>query len=199
MTAPQTLLALSGADTTPGRLSRAAVVLIDCQMEYLDGALPLAGIDGALAEVGRLLARARNAGAPVIHVAHRGGAGGPFDRAAPRGQLAPAAAAADGEPVVEKGLPNAFAGTNLAGVLEGTGRREIVVAGFMTHMCVSSTVRAALDLGYRTTVVAGATATRDLPDGNGGVVAAADLQRASLAALADRFAVIAATAADLPD
>ncbi len=64
----------------------------------------------------------------------------------------------------------------------------------MTLMCVSSTVRAALDLGYRSTVVSGAVATRDLPTTDGGVIDAGSLQTASLAALADRFAVIAASA-----
>jgi nicotinamidase-related amidase len=64
-------------------------------------------------------------------------------------------------------------------------------------MCVSSTVRAALDLGYGCTVVAKACATRDLPDGHGGVVAAAELHRAELVALGDRFAVVVDGAADL--
>lgn len=67
----------------------------------------------------------------------------------------------------------------------------------MTHMCVSSTVRAALDLGYRSTVIASACATRDLPDGLGGVVDAATLHRAALAALGDRFAVIAPNASSI--
>ena len=39
-------------------------------------------------------------------------------------------------------------------------------------------------------MVAGACATRDLPDGTGGVIAAGALQRAELAALADRFATV---------
>ncbi len=68
----------------------------------------------------------------------------------------------------------------------------------MTHMCVSSTVRAALDFGYRCTVVAGACATRDLPDGAGGVVPAPVLHRAELAALSDRFATVVADSAALP-
>ena len=33
----------------------------------------------------------------------------------------------------------------------------------MTHMCVNSTARDAFNLGYRPTVVASATATRELP------------------------------------
>jgi nicotinamidase-related amidase len=67
----------------------------------------------------------------------------------------------------------------------------------MTHLCISSTVRAALDFGYGCTVVAAATGTRDLPDGQGGVVDAVSLQRAELAALADRFAVVVPNAAAL--
>jgi hypothetical protein len=72
-----------------------------------------------------------------------------------------------------------------------------VVGGFMTHMCVSSTVRAALDLGYGCTVVGNACATRDLLDCQGEVVSAAELHRAELAALGDRFAVVINVVADL--
>jgi len=39
-------------------------------------------------------------------------------------------------------------------------------------------------------VVDAASATRDLPDGAGGVIPAEALHRATLAALADRFAVV---------
>jgi nicotinamidase-related amidase len=69
----------------------------------------------------------------------------------------------------------------------------------MTHMCVSASVRAALDLGYYSTIVSGAAATRDLPTPSGGVIDAAHLHEASLAALADRFAIIVDTADQLPD
>jgi hypothetical protein len=48
-------------------------------------------------------------------------------------------------------------------------------------------VRAALDLGFRSTVVADACAARDLPS-PGGVIPARALHEAELAALADRFA-----------
>jgi len=74
-----------------------------------------------------------------------------------------------------------------------------VIAGFMTHMCVNSTARGAFNLGYRPTVVAGATATRPLPTATGGVVAASVLQEASLAALSDLFAVVVPRADDLPE
>lgn len=191
MPRPQTLLALAGAPATPSPLENAALLLIDCQMEYVDGGLPLPGIGPALEEAARLLALARKAGVPVVHVAHHGRPGGAlFDPAGPRAAIAPAVAPGAGEAVVTKAMPNSFQGTDLEEVLSGLGRKELIVAGFMTHMCVSSTVRTAVDRGYRCTVVAGATATRDLPDGQGGVIEAAVLQRSELAALADRFAVV---------
>ena len=70
----------------------------------------------------------------------------------------------------------------------------------MTHMCLQATVRAALDLGLKATVVAAATATRDLPDPiSGEAVPAAQVQRNALAAMNDRFATIAATTEAIPD
>lgn len=61
----------------------------------------------------------------------------------------------------------------------------------MTHMCISSTARAALDLGFRTTIDADGCATRDLPDGTGGTIAAKLIHDVALAELSDRFAIIA--------
>jgi nicotinamidase-related amidase len=185
---------MAGADLMPPKLSDAVLVVIDAQREYVDGALPLTGVDAALDRIAALLGAARKAGGRIVHVQHRGRPGALFDPEKPAFELAPQAAARDGEQVVGKGLPNAFAGTRLKDVLDGTGGKRLVLAGFMTHMCVSSTARAALDLGYQTTVVADACATRDLPRPGGGIVAAADLHAAELAALADRFAIVCDTA-----
>ena len=44
----------------------------------LDGLLPLAGVEPALDEIGRLLARARAANVPVIDIIHQGREGVPF-------------------------------------------------------------------------------------------------------------------------
>lgn len=191
----KTLLELAGANLTPPALSETALVVIDAQREYVDGKLPLPGAAPALSNIARLLDKARAAGAPVVHVQHKGKAGGLFDPATTSFALADQVAAKEGEAVVEKGLPNAFAGTNLKDLLDATGRKRLVLAGFMTHMCVSSTARAALDLGFQTVVVSDASATRDLPvPGAGGeVLTADDLHRAELAMLADRFAIVCTT------
>jgi nicotinamidase-related amidase len=196
MPEPRTLLSMAGAPPVRARPAYSALVLVDLQGEYRDGALKLDGIDAATAEAAALLATAREQGMPVIHVRHRGRAGGAFDPGGPHFALLPPVAAAEGEPTLDKALPNAFAGTDLADRLAGLGRKEILLAGAQTHMCIESTARAALDLGFKVAVVAAACATRDLPDPLGGpAMPAASLHRASLVALADRFATILPDAA----
>jgi nicotinamidase-related amidase len=183
---------MAGADLTPPRLADAVLIVIDAQNEYVDGKLPLTGVKPALRNIARLLERARADGGRIIHVQHRGRAGGAFDPATRAFAIADEAASRPSETVVEKPLPNAFAGTTLNDTLVSMGMKRLVLAGFMTHMCVSSTARAALDLGYQTTIAADACATRDLPSGAGDIPAA-DLHRAELAALADRFSIVCDT------
>ncbi len=191
MTAPKTLLQLAGANPAPATLSEAALVIIDAQNEYTEGALLLSGVREAVASIRALLDRARQAGAPVIHVVHHGRPGGLFDPQGRNGAIVDLLAPSDGEAVAPKTLPNAFTSAAFRDALAATGRKKIIATGFMTHMCVEATTRAALDHGYATTVVAEATATRDLPDPLGGApIGASELQRRSLAALADRFATV---------
>jgi nicotinamidase-related amidase len=190
MCAAKTLLELAGADLTPPTTAEATLVLIDFQEEYRQGPIAVSGFEGAVSSARRLLDAARQAGAPVIHIAHKGRAGGMFDRGGQRGQIIGELAPAAGEQVIEKGLPNAFAGTELRAVLEQLARSNLILAGFMTHMCVSSTARAGLDYGYRVSIQEAACATRDLPDGKGGTLAAATIHDVALAELADRFAII---------
>lgn len=190
MAQPKTLFEMAGVQAKAPDLDSIALVLIDMQMEYVNGQLALPGAEAAVAEAARLVRLSRDAHRPVIHIQHKGQAGGLFDPAGPGFALADAVAPVAGERVINKALPNSFAGTDLDAVLKAAGVRQVVFAGFMTHMCVSSTVRCAIDLGYGATVVASACGTRDLPDGQGGVITADTMHRAELAALADRFAVV---------
>jgi nicotinamidase-related amidase len=166
--------------------------MIDPQLEYTVGRLPLSGVDAAVEEGARLLAFARRRGMPVFHAIHHARPGAAiFDPRGPHVGFIPALAPRPGESVIIKSLPNAFAGTALAAAITATGRPEIIIAGFATHMCISATARAALDHGFRSTVVANATATRDLPHPLwAGIVSAAAVHAATLAALSDRFSVV---------
>lgn len=191
MNLPKTLLNLSGASLPCANWQQAALLLIDHQMEYRDGSVPLSGLDAAVGECALLLAQARTAAAPIMHILHHGRPGGSlFDPQGPGTAILAELLPQGDEVCIIKHLPNAFAGTNLHAQLQASGRQQLVIAGFATHMCVSSTTRAALELGYACTVIAGACATRDLPDPLGGVIPAYEVQRAHLAALADRFAVV---------
>jgi nicotinamidase-related amidase len=194
---PTTMRAMAGLRTSPPPVAESIVVVIDAQREYLDGRMPLPDIEPALDSIARILAAAREAGSPIVHVAHQGRAGATF---APDegGVIIDRVAPIDGETIVGKRFPNAFADTELADVLAGHADRSLVLCGFMTHMCVSSTARAALDLGIDTTVIADACATRPLPAlGSGEPIAADVLHRVALTELADRFSVIADSAAFL--
>ena len=121
--------------------------------------------------------------------------GGLFDPGGPNFKFAAQAEPRAGEAVVEKPLPNAFAKTDLEAKLQASGKKTLVIAGFMTHMCVSATARSALDHGYSVTVVSDAVATRNLPDPLGGAdLPAEQIHRIALAELADRFATVARVA-----
>jgi nicotinamidase-related amidase len=195
MSSPKTLLQMAGVNGARPPLSESVVVVIDAQNEYVSGKLPLAGIEQALDRIEQLLGMARAVGAPVIHVVHRGRAGGLFDPLGKTFQIHPQAAPAEGEKIIEKELPNAFAKTPLHLALQATRRNSLILVGFMTHMCVSATARAALDHSWKTTVVGDAGATRDLPCALGGdPLPAAEVHRGALAALADRFASVARVA-----
>ena len=189
-----TMLQMAGATPTPATMADGVLVIIDAQREYTDGLLPLFGVAAAVDALSVLLEKARHAGAPVVHVRHQS-KGKAFNPSSTGYEIVAALTPRAGETIIDKALPNAFAGTDLAKTLAGIGRKNLIVGGFMTHMCVSATVRAATDHGYMSTVAADSVATRDLPDATGGATVAADaINRITLAALGDRFAWIVPTA-----
>lgn len=191
MSAPKTLTQIAGAPLTPSPLANSALLVIDLQNEYQTGALKLDQLDRALAETKKLLALARKHGVPVFHFQHKTGPGAPiFDPTGPYFGLIKDVAPVAGETVIEKNYPNCFTATGLDEKLKATGRSEVIIAGAMTHMCISATARSALDHGYRATVVADACATRPLPSPSGGAIPAAQVHETALAEIADGFNVV---------
>lgn len=198
MSDASTLLDLLHAPAKPAELRKSAVVIVDAQREYLDGSVPLSGVEDALVEIKKLLERARAAGAPVFHVAHNTQPGAPiFDPESPMSDIIDAVKPEGGEKVIKKNLPSAFVNTDLEKYLRDSGRTELVVAGFMTHMCINATTRSAVDLGFQPTIIASACATRDLPEPGGGVVKADVVHKTNLASLADLLACVCNSVDDL--
>jgi nicotinamidase-related amidase len=198
MPAPTTLRTLAGLPSSPPSLADSTLVMIDCQNTYTRGVMELDGVQDALDEAAKLLERARSAGIPIVHIEHDDGEGSLYDIRAEIGQIVDRVAPRGDEAVIVKNFPNSFVQTELDERLKAGGARNLVLAGFMTHMCVNSTARGAFNLGYASTVVASATATRPLP-GTTGVVPSEALQAASLAAISDLFGIVVPDVAAIPD
>ena len=199
MTNNVTLRQIAGLADQPAALADSTLILIDCQNTYTYGVMELEGVQPALDQVAELLERARSARIPIVHIMHDSGPGSPYDVRDQIGQIVDRVAPREGEPVVVKTFPNSFTGTDLHQRLTAAPGRDLILAGFMTHMCVSSTARGAFSLGYRPSVVAGATATRALPGPQGEPVSAAALQAASLAGISDLFGIVVPTAGAIRD
>jgi nicotinamidase-related amidase len=170
-----------------------ALVVVDIQNDYFaGGGNPLEGPDAAAEKARRLLDAFRSAGRPIVHMQHVWDEpDAPYMRPGTPGiEIHPTVAPAEGEPVLQKTSPNSFLDTQLEAELRTRGVDQLVVCGMMTAMCVDATVRAAADLGFRTSVAHDACATRDLEFG-GQVIPARSVHGAFLAALADGYAEVA--------
>lgn len=186
-----TLRALNSFPGTPAKLATSTLIMVDYQNTYTRGAMELHGWQAALDSAAALLARARKAGAPVIHIVNDGGKGTPYDIRAEIGSIHPKVKPTKGEPTVVKKAPNAFHGTDLAKHVDRAGRKDVIICGFMTHMCVTFTAEGAFLRGNKPTVVADACATRPLPS-VGGDLTARQIHHSALATIADLYGVVVA-------
>ncbi len=94
--------------------------------------------------------------------------------------------------MITKNYPNSFRETGLKQALDADSIKDVVVVGAMSHMCIDATSRAAADLGYSTTIVEDACATRDL-EFNGKTVPAAQVHAAYMSALAFAYGKVVTT------
>ena len=194
-----TLLELTGSKLEVSRFKESALLIIDAQREYQDGALRLQDFAQALAHCKRALDYARNEATPIFHIVHHGKTGSPiFDPNEKYVEIVEELEPEWGEMIIKKSFPNSFLNTELHRHLQNLGIKNLIIGGFMTHMCVSSTVRAGLDLGYRSTIIANACSTRDLTGFDGLKIPANLVHTSTLAALRDRFAAVVESIDEIP-
>lgn len=191
-----TLRQLNGFDETPATLADSTLILVDYQNTYTQGIMELTDWSPALDAAAELLSKARESGTTVIHVINDGGKDTPYDITAEIGQIHPEVAPTPDEKVVVKTVPNAFVGTDLGDLVDAAGNDTVIIAGFMTHMCVTFTTEGAFLRGNKPTVVANACATRPLPT-SAGDIPAEQLHRSALATLTDLYGVVVPSSADL--
>src|SRR6478736_4341152 len=108
-----TMLQMAGATPTPATMADGILLIIDAQREYTDGLMPLPGVQPAIEALAVLLDKARKAGAPIVHVRHQS-KGKAFNPSSTGYEIVSLLTPRAGETIVDKGLPNAFAGTELA-------------------------------------------------------------------------------------
>ncbi|KAF8541207.1 Isochorismatase-like protein [Trichophaea hybrida] len=140
------------------------LLLIDVQNEYSRGKLAIKNFTSSVSAIAALLERYRAAGGSVTHIVHDTPAEAPLftpgsGLEVPYSAVAPT----DGETVVHKTQPISFTGTDLETLIEKTGKKKVVITGYMAHVFVSSTARVACEKEFEVAVVRDAIGDRDIP------------------------------------
>ncbi|TSA55588.1 MAG: cysteine hydrolase [Planctomycetaceae bacterium] len=169
-----------------------ALLLVDIQNDYFpDGSMELSGSVEAGVQAGELLRVFRQKSLPVIHIQHistRQGAA--FFLPNMKGvQIHESVAPIEGETVFQKNYPNSFRETPLLEYLHQQQISQLVIVGTMTHVCIDTTTRAAVDLGFQCLLAYDACATKSLSFG-GETVSAEHVQTSFLAAINGLFAKV---------
>jgi nicotinamidase-related amidase len=177
-------------------MAKRALIVIDVQNEYFDGALPISDPSPAtsLANITRAMDAAREAGVPVVVVRHTddGDDAEIFREGSHAWELHPEIEGRPRDHLVEKRLPGSFTGTPLAEILAEAGVDTVSIAGYMTHMCVDTTAREAAHRGLGVEILKDATGTLAL-ENSGGEASGEELHRATLVAQGQFFADVMST------
>jgi nicotinamidase-related amidase len=136
-----------------------ALLIIDMQLGNFQGPDPVQGGENLLANVQRLIARARRAGVPIFYVQNTGGTGDPDEGGTPGWKIHPTIAPKEGDVVIEKETPDAFHQTTLHQELKSKRIERLVIAGLQTEYCIDTTCRRAYSLGYDMVLVKDAHST----------------------------------------
>ena len=177
--------------TTPRR----ALIVIDVQNEYVSGDLPIEypEVQSSLANIGRAMDAARAAGVPVVVVQNFAPAGSPlFARGSTGAELHSTVGSRERDHYVEKSLPSAFTGTDLAEWLAGRHIDTLTVVGYMTHNCDASTINHAVHAGLAVEFLHDATGSVPY-ENSAGFASAEDIHRVFSVVLQSRFAAVAST------
>ena len=168
-----------------------ALLIIDVQNDYFPGGSnelfhPLE----AEKRIQELIAESRTCGRPVVYIQHFNPPDDTFFLEGTFGaEISERIRPQPDDKVIVKRYPNSFLKTELDAYLKSLQVDTLIVCGMMTHMCVDTTVRAAMDYGYQVKLVANACATMDLVL-NGETIPAEIVQKTFIAAMDGVFATV---------
>ncbi len=174
---------------------RRALIVIDVQNEYVTGNLPIEfpDIELSLSNIATAMDAAKTAGIPVIVVQQSAPAGSPiFAKGSSGWELHDVVRSRASDHYLEKRLPSAFAGTNLADWLSERQIDTLTVAGYMTHNCDDSTIKHAFHAGLAVEFLSDAAGS--VPYINrAGAASAEEIHRTFSVSMQARFAAVMST------
>ncbi|ANB12481.1 putative isochorismatase family protein yrdC [Sugiyamaella lignohabitans] len=183
---------LVGQGPDSASVKESVLVIIDAQNEYADGLLKTANVESTRKQIASLLEKYRAGKSDIVHVIHKVPEGAPiFTPGTPLEEEFSELKPVGNEKVVYKEHPGSFTGTDLGEFLESTGKKKLVLTGYMAHVCVSTTTRQAAEREYSVLLPKDAIGDRDIPG-----VSAQQLVDVALAELADAFGTVT-TSADI--
>jgi len=135
-----------------------ALLVIDVQVGVVaDGHDP----DGVVQRISELIRHANQHAVPVIYVQHEEPDYPEMAAGSAGWQLRPEIAPHDGEPVIAKRYPDAFADTELRPTLDAVQAQHLVIVGAQSDACIRATTYRAMIDGYDVTLVSDAHTTTD--------------------------------------
>lgn len=169
--APSSFRDLIGVNPSTASPTDSTLIIIDAQNEYAEGKLKTINVDTTRKNISTLLERYRGgtsgSAKNVVHVVHQTSPDAPvFTSNTPLAEEFNELKPASGEKVISKNFPSAFASTDLEeylGGLPGDVGKKVVLVGYMAHVCVSTTARAAAERGLDVVLPRGAIGDRDIP------------------------------------
>lgn len=144
--------------TTLENRPNTALLVVDVQTGVLEGSHER---DAVVANIGTLVAKAREQQIPVVWVQH---SNEHLVTGTETWEIVPELAPDDAEPHIHKRYGDSFEETDLEAVLSGLAVGRLVVAGAQTDECIRSTLHGALVRGYDATLVSDAHTTEDMTE-----------------------------------
>lgn len=173
-----------------------ALIVVDAQNEFSDrGQRPVPNHDLILGRILRRVARARENGDCIAWVQHhnRPNESPAFVPGSWGAELSPGLGPnkdSNNERLFQKDVYGAFTGTDLESWLRSKQVEKVVLVGFFSHMCVSTSTREALVRGFSVAVDALGTGARELVHPMLGRQSADEVRRSALLQLSDMGAEI---------
>ena len=160
-----------------------ALLVIDIQNEYFNGALPISYPTGHLENILQVMDQANKHGVPTVVIRHhQADPESPiFRKGSEMWQLHPEVESRPRDILIDKHLPGSFTGTGLDEWLKERGIDTVSIAGYMTHMCCDTTARQAFHRGYKVEFLKDATGTLTVENA-AGKATAHELQNSVLVA-----------------